>query len=239
MGLILALGYIEDEVWAPGGSNYPRSVFIMAKPTNIGSVQGLVWYGNNGRADQYYCCAMDVTGALRVDHRQGSTAFGTTGNVCTEGAYNGFYCEWTATNARRGVLNADFANETVSTDSRSTLTIVNHAIGRFNDSTPTNPFQGTLAKFMQFNDTLTNAQISALNVGLDPSSFVTNGLPALPTFEGYEPLSEGIDEGGSNSIDFHNEVNATYDSDDHPPTIYRLPERIRAQVHYRRLSSVA
>lgn len=202
-------------------SGTPFSVSCWFNPDGL-TTQGTFWWeGEAGSASDYHELqfAGDVAGdPIRAGTRNGT--FNSANSSAGPGAANAWYQAagvWTSSTDRKAYFNG--GNEGSNTTDRTPDFIDESAIGRTNDSTPGNYFDGSIAEMGIWNVALTPAEIATLGKGYSvlfvrPQSLVD-----------WIPLFKSEDTGFKTRRAFT--ANGTPTVDTHPPIIYPSIKQIR------------
>ncbi|HBY60598.1 MAG TPA: hypothetical protein DEH78_12305 [Solibacterales bacterium] len=151
------------------GNGYPCSFAFWCRPRSFAATQGVVWFGNTAATNQYLCVVVRDTAVFAMEARS------TTATV-TLGTYALSANQWyhvaviyeSATSRRmyvNGVLDAS------STTSRDPSTGTQRfAVGRFNDSTPTEYLNGDIESVQIYSRALNIDEVHLLADGASPHS---------------------------------------------------------------------
>jgi hypothetical protein len=153
------------------GTPFTTSAWFYPNDT---TTNGMVWQlHDSGVANHYFY--MWATGSVASAALRFAVALGgaattvDTTNTYSATTWNHGCIIATAVNARRVVLNGDWANSNTSTFSRLPLNIDESIIGAFdNVAAVGNYFPGNIAGVAVWNAALVQAEVEALNAGMSP-----------------------------------------------------------------------
>jgi hypothetical protein len=164
--------------------------------TATGVFQGVVWVGDKDSASNYSVMEIDNTGHATVFTRNGAGTTGQSshGTVLSAGTYYNLICVFNTTTDRTIYLNGDTGVQNTVSIADASANYDRIALGRFMDSTPSDPFDGLIAQVGIWNRALNSTERTQLQTQA-PSS-ISSGLVAYwPMNVDENPLSDGSSGG--------------------------------------------
>lgn len=225
--MTLALGGVNDfghgaaPLTAVGANGI--SCFVWFKPAVISGARVLAVLGSQaaGTLTHQFLCRLESTGHITAQTVDTAAASAISASPTPPAAVDEWHCGlfiFSAINARRVVLDGDWANSGTSTGSRTPTGIDLQVIGAQVDigsNTPANDYQGLKGIVVWWSIALTEADSDALAAGADPATIQPDYLVSGYDFPSTDDL--GTDFVGSNHLTFVSDC--TY-SADLPPIDY-------------------